>query len=124
MKIKKMDIALGLIFILIGISSFFLINRLNAVDSTSAQVLITSEGKLQGSYDLDKDDEIEVINGEKKNKITIKNRMVNMSSATCDNQDCIRQGKIHDGSKSIICLPNKVIVEIKTKEKEFDSITR
>ncbi len=47
------------------------------------------------------------------NCVTIKDGEVFVSSASCKNQICVNTGKISKKGESIVCLPNKVIVEIK-----------
>ncbi len=47
------------------------------------------------------------------NTVIIKDGIVYISNATCKNQVCVNTGKISKKGESIICLPNKVIVEIK-----------
>lgn len=47
------------------------------------------------------------------NTVIIKDGIVYISDATCKNQVCVNTGKISKKGESIICLPNKVIVEIK-----------
>lgn len=47
------------------------------------------------------------------NIIVIKDGVVYMGDATCKNQVCVNTGKISKKGESIVCLPNKVIVEIK-----------
>lgn len=46
-----------------------------------------------------------------------------MASATCDNQDCVHQGKVTLDNRDVrllgnqvVCLPNKVILELLTPE--------
>lgn len=47
------------------------------------------------------------------NTVIISDGVVYMSDATCKNQICVNTGKISKKGESIVCLPNKVIVEIK-----------
>ncbi len=47
------------------------------------------------------------------NTIVIKDGTVFVSEANCKNQLCVASGKISKKGESIICLPNKVLVEIK-----------
>ena len=47
------------------------------------------------------------------NTVIIKDGIVYISDATCKNQVCVNTGKISKKGESIICLPNKEIVEIK-----------
>ncbi len=47
------------------------------------------------------------------NTVIIKDGIVYMNDATCKNQVCVNTGEISKKGENIICLPNKVIVEIK-----------
>jgi len=47
------------------------------------------------------------------NTVVIKDGEVFVEKATCKNQVCVKSGKISKKGESIICLPNKVVVEIK-----------
>lgn len=49
----------------------------------------------------------------KTNTVVIKNGEVYISDADCKNQICVKSGKISKKGESIVCLPNKVTVEIK-----------
>ena len=46
------------------------------------------------------------------NLVIIENGAVYIKEADCKNGDCVNMGKITKKGESIICLPNKVIVEI------------
>lgn len=46
------------------------------------------------------------------NTVVIKDGIVYMESASCKNQICVSTGKISKKGESIVCLPNKVVVEI------------
>ena len=46
------------------------------------------------------------------NTVIIKDGIVYISNATCKNQVCVNTGKISKKGESIVCLPNKVVVEI------------
>lgn len=48
-----------------------------------------------------------------KNTVVIKDNTVYIDSADCKNQICVKTGKISKKGENIVCLPNKVIVEIK-----------
>lgn len=47
------------------------------------------------------------------NTVIIKDGIVYMKKANCKNQVCVNKGKISNKGDEIVCLPNKVIVEIK-----------
>lgn len=46
------------------------------------------------------------------NTVVIKSGVVYMESASCKNQICVSTGEISKKGESIVCLPNKVVVEI------------
>ena len=81
-------------------------------------VRITVNGKVFCEKPLSIDCEID-INGT--NTAVIEKGSVYMKSATCPDKLCIHQGKAHDGSKKIICLPNKVVIEV-IKKSEIDTV--
>ncbi len=47
------------------------------------------------------------------NIVIVKDGVVFVESASCKNQVCVKSGKISKKGESIVCLPNKVIVEIR-----------
>lgn len=118
--IKKADIFLIVILILCGLGATWI---LSAGHHQAEKVVITIRGKTFGTYPLSEDRIIDTHTG---NIISIKDGAVYMKSATCRNQDCVRQGKIHESSQSIICLPHKLVVEIKggNGHHAFDTISK
>lgn len=46
------------------------------------------------------------------NTVEIKNGSVKITEADCKNQLCVKQGSVKNAGESIICLPNRVIVEV------------
>ncbi|SEA02451.1 hypothetical protein SAMN02745687_01460 [Lachnospiraceae bacterium NK3A20] len=94
--------------------------------SGSARVEIFKDGALYGSYALSEDNVIDVADGEEDNVVVIRNGEVYMSEASCRNQICVNTGAIRAPGQSIICLPNRVVVEIvgDSDEEGFDAISR
>lgn len=123
MKIKKADIILAVIIAIVGIAASIYLSMYDT-DIKNGQVIIHANNKIYGEYSLYEDREVTVKEGDHINKITIKGGNVQMSFSTCKSQDCVKQGTIKDSSKSIICLPHKIVVEIESKESEFDSVSR
>ena len=56
------------------------------------------------------------------NVILIEEDGVSMVSATCPDKLCVNQGKIKNSSRSIVCLPNKIVVEIADEKGEVDVV--
>lgn len=117
--IKKADIILIIFFIIFGLAGSYYISRTSASQGKSA--VITVDGKEFGTYDLSKDRTIDLKTG---NVLSVKDGCIRMVKADCHGQDCIRQGKISRPSQTIVCLPHKVIVEIKGGEDEYDTISQ
>ena len=81
------------------------------------QVRITCRGEVIGTYPLEKDTDIEVSREGHLNIVSIRNNSVHMDFSDCKNQVCVHTGQISTAGKTIVCLPNFVIVEIISSEK-------
>lgn len=86
--------------------------RASASSGNALNVVIRQNGKPYGTYSLSKDREIHIKNGKQENVVRIQNGSVLMEKSTCKNQVCVDEGKISRAGQSIICLPNRVVVEI------------
>ena len=118
--IKKADLVLFVILILIGLG----LSWWSAASAVYGQkAVITVDGQLYGTYSLDENQTIEVGQDGHLNKITIKDATVQMSYSDCKNQVCVKDGKISRTNQSIVCLPNKVMVEITGGEEDYDAIS-
>ena len=47
-----------------------------------------------------------------------------MSFSDCHGQDCVHQGDIWLSGESIICLPNKVVLEISGDDSRYDVLSQ
>ena len=62
--------------------------------------------------------------GKKTNTVRIHNGEVSVTHASCHNQVCVKHKAIHTTGESIICLPNKMVVQIQGKGgDEYDAIS-
>ena len=107
--IKKADIILFILILAAGIAVSLspLVSEFQGTE-----VRITVDGEVFGIYDLYEDQTIKVERDGHSNVVVIENGTVKMDSASCKNQICVEHGAISHGNDSIICLPNKVTVEI------------
>lgn len=119
--IKKADIILAIILIIFG----GVVSYMAAFGNTQGDIaLITVDGKEFGRYSLDENRTIIVKQNGHINKITIKDGTVSMNFSDCSNQICVHTGAISRTSQSIVCLPNKIMVQIIGKgEVEYDAIS-
>ena len=107
--IKKADIILLIVILAVGIP----LAVLSLSSGTGGdKVKISLNGKVYGTYPLHEDRVIEVSEDGHTNHITIKDGQVSMSYSTCRNQVCVNTGAISETKDAIVCLPNRVVVEI------------
>ena len=121
---KKRDIIfLSVIFIcLAGFAAGFYLTH----ENTGASVEVTVDGKVYGTYPLDEDDEIPIRkDGKTTNLLVIKDGKADVTEADCPDKLCVHQKAISKTNETIVCLPNKVVVQvIGAGESELDSIAR
>ena len=118
--IKKADIVLFVILLAFGIA----LSAASLVSGTTGQkVQVEVDGKPYGVYSLSENQTIEIKENGHTNKITIKDGTVQMAYSDCKNQICVNDGEISMTNQSIVCLPNKVMVEITGGKEEFDAIS-
>lgn len=119
--IKKADIILAAGLIIIGLAMSYI---LSLGHDSGSRLIITCDGERFGSYPLAEDREITVRRDSHMNKVTIKDGIVSMSFSDCHGQDCVHQGDISLSGESIICLPNKVVLEISGDDSRYDVLSQ
>lgn len=114
----------GIIMILlIGILVWFYILRPTSGDS----VTITIDGEVYGVYSLEEEQEIPIPNknGEISNILLISSGKAKMIEADCPDKLCMNQNSIYRNNENIVCLPNRVVVTVTSKESdEIDAIAK
>ena len=76
---------------------------------SGASVTVYADGEVYGVYDLQTDRTVDV---DGRCKIVIRDGTVSVTEATCHNQTCVHHVPVSDAGESIICLPNRVIVQV------------
>ena len=75
------------------------------------------EGKLFGHPKLDRDREISLLNG--RMSIEIKQGRIRVSESDCPRKICVNAGWIKSPGQIIACVPNKVLLEVKSAGSPF-----
>lgn len=104
-------IALILFF---SIVSFFWFNYNRFQPSSqSSTVLVYQKDRLLEQSGLEKDKVITILNG--RMQIEIRGSRVRVLNSDCPHHICKNMGWIKYNGETIVCVPNKVLVEIKSK---------
>lgn len=85
-------------------------------------VTVTVDGKLYGEYPLNQSRSIEIRNGNGYNLLIIENGKAYVELANCPDGICSSHRPIEHNGESIICLPNKVVIEVHKKAQEQPDI--
>ena len=116
---KKNDILLAIGIILIAGAFLLMFWKIGSLDV--GNVTVTMNGELVGTYSLKKDQEIPI--GET-NYLVIEDGQADMIKADCPDQICVNHKPISRNGETIVCLPNKVIVEVVGgEEADVDAVT-
>lgn len=120
---KKKDWILGVGVIsaaLLLLAGMNIVQRVQAKENKTQanQVVITVDGEVYGKYDLSEDQVIEVEKDDFYNRIRIEEGEAYMEEADCPDGYCEEQGKISDRTQTIVCLPHKLVVEVKNAQAE------
>ncbi len=118
--LKKNDVLLIIIILAVAGSAYWLHEKIGTKGANCITVKVN--GRIEGVYSLGEDQEIEINGGT--NHLVIKNGRADMTEADCPDKLCVNQKAVSKNRESIICLPNKVIVEVDSSENsEFDAVS-
>ena len=95
--------------------ALFLYNTEARVDSSGLVCVITRNLKEIERFDLESD---RLIKLEDYGVISVKSKAVRLLHANCKDQICVHTREISKEGESIICLPNRLIVELRKDERE------
>ena len=122
MKKHKNDVIL-LTVLIIAAALIWGVTRLTQKDG--AYAVVTVDGSVYGTYPLNTDTEMRIGDNEHYNILVIKDGMAEITEASCPDKLCVKQGSAEYDGQSIICLPNKVVVEIKGgKTSSYDAVAK
>ena len=122
----KRDIILVLSMVIIAAAAFLIINF--AVKKDGSYAVIKVDGKVIKTLDLNSGETTIEVNGYQGgvNKVVINYGKVSMTEADCPDELCVKTGKISRVGETIVCLPHRVVVEIKGSpdDDSIDSVVK
>ena len=109
---KKKDIIIIALALLAALA-LYLVSQVS-LGAEASVVVVTVDGEevlrkplaMENRYEIAQDDG-------SLNVIRVEDGAVFMEEANCRDGLCIRQGKMRNGAKTIVCLPHKVVVQLK-----------
>lgn len=107
---KKKDIILGIGIIAAALLMLLVLQINRGEEGNRIQVIL--DGKIYGTYSLEKNQVIEIEEGSFYNKIHVEDGKAYMEEANCPDGYCEEQGKISRHTQTIVCLPHKLVVEV------------
>lgn len=114
---RILDLVLIIILLLVGILLWLVPNK-----SVGNTVIVTSGGVKIGEYDISVSRVVEINYSDEKNVIKIEGGKVSVISSTCSGKECVHVGQISIVGEKIVCLPNKLIIEIVSQESGLDGV--
>ncbi|MBQ1186575.1 MAG: NusG domain II-containing protein [Clostridia bacterium] len=108
-KKYRNDILLILALILVSASTWLILDTTKTSGST---VVVFKDNTEYAQYDLNKDAEIMIKDGDEYNKLIIKDGSVKVVEASCPKQMCVNSSAISYNNETITCLHNKVVVKV------------
>ena len=121
-KKYRLDIIIIAFILVISLLLFLLVTYQNDTFATPSEVYIFVDGALFGEYPLDVDNVINIDTEFGHNTVVINNCKVKMSESDCDNFSCINMGEISMANESIICIPHRLVIELKCDKENIDAI--
>jgi len=121
LKPNKHDIFVGVFLLLVVVSLIVsLVSLNNNKDSDDHYVYVRYRGEVVHQMDLHRDEVFTLYQDEYKDllgdfEITVKNGKVGISKNVCPEKYCRHLGYIDSKGYSLICAPNKIVIEIGKK---------
>ena len=113
LHIRKNDWLLIAVLLVAAAGIYVAIQYYQKVSTQNAVAVVTVDGVEYGRYPLS-EDHTETIRFEdgSYNRFAILDGYVNMPEASCPDQICVHTGWIDQEHDMIVCMPNKVVVQI------------
>lgn len=113
---KKFDFIIIISLLILSFVPHFIFAKTLSKNHSSIYAVINISGKHYKNINLYPHSDnntfvIETPHGN--NTVIVKDGSIQISEADCNDDLCVKQGKISKVGESIVCLPHKLIIEIK-----------
>lgn len=120
----KWDKYLIILITIVSISSIFYIKNI-ATNQGDKYILVEVNGKEYKKITINDNDKLKHLDINTKygyNKLEIEKGKVRVIEANCKDKLDIKQGFIRDTGELIVCLPNRLVIEIKSEQNSTGKI--
>lgn len=118
---NKNDIKLIVFILIVVIFSILLLNLLKK-EGSIAKVYYENELILTIDLSIDDNYTVQGYNGEV--LIEVKDNKIRVEKENSPKHLCSKQGFVDSSTESIICLPNKIVIEIEDDKEELDGVVK
>ena len=122
---KKNDIILAASFVVVAIICAILIQVV--VKKAGNVAVVSIDGQVYKELSLNVNTKLEIdaaVGADGYNFLVIENGYAYMKDADCTDKICVHQGRISKVGETIVCLPHKVVIEIKGENTELDAVVQ
>lgn len=109
--VKKRDIIIIALLLACALALYLVSQVSLSAEASTVVVTLDGEEVLRRPLAMEDTYEIRQTDGSV-NVIAVEGGAVYMKEANCRDGLCIRQGKMKNGAKTIVCLPHKVVVRL------------
>lgn len=122
---KRNDFILLVAIVVIALAAFGAVSLYSAVSTREPEAVVYLNGEEQGRYPLSEDTTVEICQGNSYNILQIRDGRADITEASCPDKICVNHRAVSKQGESLICLPNKMAVEIENSEEAgIDASTR
>ncbi len=124
-KVRRNDFILIAGGLALALIAYLGVSFFQSAGTKDAEAVVLIEDVELGRYPLDTDitKKIELPDGSY-NILEIKDGEARITEASCPDKICVNHRAVSKQNQSIVCLPNKVVIEIQNgEEAELDAVT-
>lgn len=113
-KINSSDLIIIILILIVSIGIIFVQFGQNR---QASEAFVYYQGKLLLQINMNKNNVYNL--SDAKMKIEVENRRIRISESDCPKRMCMRKGWIQTPGDVIVCVPNKVLIEIRSESADF-----
>lgn len=122
LNLKPFDYLIVSLLVIFSFLPFVLLKNSNSAES-EVWAELRVDGKLIKKFDLNPDEAQNyryIDDDGDYNLIEVKNQQIRIKEDNCGDQICVKRGWIKKSGETIVCLPHKLVIEIKNNTESND----